>query len=168
MNQRFSTRRRLLAGAATFGGAGRLAASFGRLLPGAGGIGAAGTGLLPRGARAAARAEAPHSMPGQTPSPTSAKPMAPRRSPSTAPLPDGLKGTLYRNGPARMRRGTTAYRHWFDGDGMVHAFRVDGTALRHQARMVLTDKYLAEEKAGRFLRPGFGSRDPRQPADRQA
>ena len=29
-------------------------------------------------------------------------------------LPADLKGTLYRNGPARMSRGSTAYKHWFD------------------------------------------------------
>jgi carotenoid cleavage dioxygenase-like enzyme len=74
------------------------------------------------------------------------------------PLPAELEGTLYRNGPARMRRGATRYRHWFDGDGMVHAFALGGQSLQHRARMVMTDKYLADEKAGRFVRPGFGSR----------
>ena len=74
------------------------------------------------------------------------------------PLPAELNGTLYRNGPARMSRGATRYQHWFDGDGMVHAFALGGRSLQHRARMVATDKYLADEKAGRFLRPGFGSR----------
>jgi carotenoid cleavage dioxygenase len=78
--------------------------------------------------------------------------------PFDKPLPADLKGTLYRNGPARMQRGATAYQHWFDGDGMVHAFRVDGASLQHQGRMVRTEKWVAEEKAGRILRPGFGSR----------
>lgn len=74
------------------------------------------------------------------------------------PLPDGFpEGTIYRNGPARMHRGPTRYRHWFDGDGMVQAFRLGPTALRHQGRMVRTEKYVAEEKAGRFLRAGFGT-----------
>ena len=73
-------------------------------------------------------------------------------------LPDGLSGVIYRNGPARMHRGKTHYRHWFDGDGMVHAFRLEAQTLKHQARMVRTDKYVAEEKAGRFLYPAFGTR----------
>ena len=76
----------------------------------------------------------------------------------TRRLPDELAGTLYRNGPARMHRGATNYRHWFDGDGMVHAFRLSPTRLRHQAKMVRTAKYVAEEKAGRFLYSGFGTR----------
>lgn len=75
-------------------------------------------------------------------------------------LPDGLAGVIYRNGPARMHRGKTHYRHWFDGDGMVHAFRFDAQTLNHRARMVRTDKYVAEEKAGRFLYPAFGTRVP--------
>jgi carotenoid cleavage dioxygenase len=59
-----------------------------------------------------------------------------------------------------MSRGSTAYQHWFDGDGMVHAFKLQGSSLRHHARMVRTDKYVAEEKAGRFLHPGFGTPMP--------
>ncbi len=161
MNERFFTRRRLLAGAATFGGAGRLAAfPFGRLLPGAGGIGAAGTGLLPGGARAAAGSEACARDAWADAFADFREAYGPTTVAFDRALPDGLQGTLYRNGPARMRRGPTEYRHWFDGDGMVHAFRVDAKALRHHARMVLTDKYVAEEKAGRFLRPGFGSPIP--------
>eukprot|EP01030_Chromulinospumella_sphaerica_P016259 gene16259-16070_t len=38
--------------------------------------------------------------------------------------PKGLAGTLYRNGPAKFRRGTSTPAHWFDGDGLVRAFRV--------------------------------------------
>jgi carotenoid cleavage dioxygenase len=75
-------------------------------------------------------------------------------------LPVGLEGTLYRNGPARMQRGNTAYQHWFDGDGMMHAFSLGGSSLQHRARMIRTDKYVLEEKAGRFLHPGFGTGMP--------
>jgi carotenoid cleavage dioxygenase len=76
------------------------------------------------------------------------------------PLPEALRGTLWRNGPARMSRGATRYGHWFDGDGMVHAFRLRGQSLVHEARMVGTDKYRAEQAAGRFLRDGFGTAVP--------
>ena len=73
------------------------------------------------------------------------------------PLPADLRGTLYRNGPARMQRGDTRYHHWFDGDGMVHAFELQGDALVHQAKMVATDRAIEEAAAGRFLRGGFGT-----------
>src|SRR3982750_2798638 len=39
-------------------------------------------------------------------------------------LPAKLEGTLYRIGPARHDVYGERYRHWFDGDGMVHALRL--------------------------------------------
>ena len=73
------------------------------------------------------------------------------------PLPAGLQGTLYRNGPALMQRGTTAFRHWFDGDALVHAYRIGGNKLSHRASMVRTDRFVAEEAAGRYQWDGFGT-----------
>ena len=72
--------------------------------------------------------------------------------------PDELQGVLYRNGPARFARGDTRYAHWFDGDGMVHAYRFVNGSIEHQARMVATERSVAEERAGRFLWNGFGTR----------
>ncbi|MEZ5659954.1 MAG: carotenoid oxygenase family protein [Burkholderiaceae bacterium] len=73
------------------------------------------------------------------------------------PLPEGLRGTLYRNGPAGMAHGTMRYRHWFDGDGMVHAWQLAGDSVVHRARIVQTDRRRAERAAGRLLWPGFGT-----------
>ena len=75
-------------------------------------------------------------------------------------LPDALRGTLYRNGPARHEIGDFRYRHWFDGDGMVHGWRLGDDGVTHRARMVQTSKYLAERDAGRPLFPGFGTAVP--------
>ena len=76
-------------------------------------------------------------------------------------LPPGLKGTLYRNGPAGLERAGVRYQHWFDGDGMVQAFRIDDGGITHQGRKVHTKKYLEERAAGRFLYGGAGSYVPR-------
>ncbi|MGB7181641.1 MAG: carotenoid oxygenase family protein [Burkholderiaceae bacterium] len=76
------------------------------------------------------------------------------------PLPPTLRGTLFRNGPARMQRGGLRYQHWFDGDGMVHSFQIGDQTLTHQARMIRTDRSVAEEKAGRLLWNGFGTSVP--------
>lgn len=73
------------------------------------------------------------------------------------PPPAGLAGTLYRNGPARMARGATHYRHWFDGDGMIQSLRIHGDRLTHFGRFVATDRSRADAKAGRFLWSGFGT-----------
>ena len=78
----------------------------------------------------------------------------------TGRWPAGLAGTLYRNGPARHEIGSFRYRHWFDGDGMIHAWRLGGGEVRHQAKMVQTTKYTAEMAAGRALYPGFASTPP--------
>ena len=76
-------------------------------------------------------------------------------------LPRGLAGVLHRNGPARFTRDAWRYRHWFDGDGMVHAWHLEpGRDVTHSARFVQTRKWEAEEAAGRFLMPTFGSNPP--------
>ena len=75
-------------------------------------------------------------------------------------LPAALTGTLYRNGPARQEHGGLRYRHWFDGDGMVQAFRFGGGGVSHLGRLVATDKLIRERKAGRRLRPAFGTDVP--------
>ena len=75
-------------------------------------------------------------------------------------LPRGLVGTFYRNGPAHHERGGRRYRHWFDGDGMVQAFRLDGATVGHLGRTVETAKLAAEERAGRHRFPAFGTPAP--------
>ncbi|MEK8032129.1 carotenoid oxygenase family protein [Ideonella sp. DXS29W] len=72
--------------------------------------------------------------------------------------PEGLRGTLYRNGPALFERAGQRYRHWFDGDGLVQAWRFGGDGrVSHRARFVQTPKFVAEQQAGRFLLPAFGT-----------
>jgi len=72
--------------------------------------------------------------------------------------PKGLAGTLFRNGPARFTRGDTR-AHWFDGDGLVRAFRIDGDGRAGlAARFVDTPKRRADAAAGAIATPGFGTR----------
>jgi all-trans-8'-apo-beta-carotenal 15,15'-oxygenase len=77
-------------------------------------------------------------------------------------LPAALRGVFYRNGPALFERGfgdaRQRYEHWFDGDGMVHAWRFTDKGVSHQGRFVQTKKFLAEQEANAFLAPAFGSR----------
>ena len=78
----------------------------------------------------------------------------------TGKWPSELKGTFYRNGPARHDIGNYRYHHWFDGDGMMQAFRMSETGVSHQAKFINTYKYQAEMEAGRALYPGFASIPP--------
>ena len=66
-------------------------------------------------------------------------------------LPAELQGTFYRNGPAVHERFGLRYRHLFDGDGMVQAFRFDGLGVSHRARVLGTPKLVRETEAGRRL-----------------
>lgn len=77
--------------------------------------------------------------------------------------PVELRGTFYRNGPARFELGGERYRHWFDGDGMVHAWHIDAGRVRHAARFVHTQKYVEESAAGQFLYPAIGTDIRRRP-----
>ena len=72
-------------------------------------------------------------------------------------LPAFLRGTYYVNGPARFSRGSIAYRHWLDGDGMVAALAFDGDGAELTARFVRSTKWVEEEAAGRALFRTFGT-----------
>lgn len=78
-------------------------------------------------------------------------------------IPQGLRGTLYRNGPARLERGGKKVGHWFDGDGAILAVHFnsplkqqEGEAAKGVYRYVKTAGYLAESEAGKFLYPNYG------------
>lgn len=71
--------------------------------------------------------------------------------------PQELAGVLYRNGPAWFEREGMRYQHWFDGDGMLHAWQIGKSGIQHRARMVGTPKFKREQRAGRFVVPAAGT-----------
>ena len=75
-------------------------------------------------------------------------------------FPDAVAGTLFRIGPAGHGLGGERYHHWFDGDGMVHRFVIEGADVRHQGRYVATSKRTAEARAGRRLFETFATTPP--------
>jgi all-trans-8'-apo-beta-carotenal 15,15'-oxygenase len=78
--------------------------------------------------------------------------------PVVGELPPELAGTLHRVGPARHDVFGDRYRHWFDGDGMVHALSLANGRARYTNRFVRTAGLEAEQGAGRRLFPAFGTR----------
>lgn len=72
-------------------------------------------------------------------------------------VPEGLVGTLYRNGPGYHEYADS----FFDGDGLVRAitFREDG-GVHFRARYVQTDKYREQTRRGRAVRRGVGTNIP--------
>jgi all-trans-8'-apo-beta-carotenal 15,15'-oxygenase len=75
-------------------------------------------------------------------------------------LPADLEGTLFRNGPGRNELAGRRFGHWFDGDGMVHAFTLRDGHVHYQNRYVRTSKYVSETRAGRITRRSFGQNRP--------
>jgi len=71
-------------------------------------------------------------------------------------IPEGLRGTLYRNGPARLERGGAKVGHWFDGDGAILAVKFSDNGATGIYRYVQTLGYLAESKAGKYLYGNYG------------
>ena len=78
----------------------------------------------------------------------------------TGKWPAALLGTLYRNGPAQHEVGGFRYHHWFDGDGMMHAYHLSPNGVQHQAKIIETRKYQAEKRSGRAMYPTLGSVPP--------
>ena len=71
-------------------------------------------------------------------------------------IPQTLRGTLYRMSPApRFPPVHRGLYHWFDGDGMIDAFFIDGGRVHHKNRWVRTEKLQIEERAGRALFGGL-------------
>jgi all-trans-8'-apo-beta-carotenal 15,15'-oxygenase len=79
-------------------------------------------------------------------------------------LPEGLRGTLYRNGPGLFERDGWRKQHILDGDGMIRAYRIDSSGALFQNRFVRTAKYLEEADAGQFLYSTWASQLPGGPA----
>jgi all-trans-8'-apo-beta-carotenal 15,15'-oxygenase len=75
----------------------------------------------------------------------------------TGRIPATLSGTLYRNGPARFRRGKGASGHWFDGDGLIRRFHVHDGQATLNARFADTPKRRQEAALNAMVIPGFGS-----------
>lgn len=71
--------------------------------------------------------------------------------------PDDLKGTLFRNGPAKFRRPGGSAGHWFDGDGMVRKFQIGDRQARMAARFVDTVKRRQDTAAQAVITPGYGT-----------
>lgn len=72
-------------------------------------------------------------------------------------IPAGLRGTLYRNGPNPQFDPRDPNHHWFLGDGMVHAFRIEDGKVAYRNRFVRTPKWTLENEAGRSLFGAWGN-----------
>ncbi|HLP88005.1 MAG TPA: carotenoid oxygenase family protein [Nostocaceae cyanobacterium] len=75
-------------------------------------------------------------------------------------IPQGLRGTLYRNGAARLERGGMRVGHRFDGDGAILAVHFTDVGATGVYRYVQTAGYQEESAAGKFLYGNYGMTAP--------
>ena len=78
-------------------------------------------------------------------------------------IPRELAGSYFRNGPNPQFAPRGRY-HWFDGDGMIHAFRIRDGRASYKNRWVRTARWSLERAAGQSLFGGLsdmGNNDPR-------
>jgi carotenoid cleavage dioxygenase len=87
-----------------------------------------------------------------------------RDLPLEGSIPETLRGTFFRTGPNPQFPPRDENYHWFAGDGMVHAFRVENGRVGYFNRYVRTPKWQAEHDAGRALFGTFGNPMTTDPA----
>jgi all-trans-8'-apo-beta-carotenal 15,15'-oxygenase len=75
-------------------------------------------------------------------------------------IPNGLRGSLYRNGTGRLERGGKPVGHWFDGDGAILAVHFSDAGANALYRYVRTEGYEKESRANKFLFPNDGMKAP--------
>ncbi|MDB9374730.1 carotenoid oxygenase family protein [Nodularia sphaerocarpa] len=75
-------------------------------------------------------------------------------------VPEGLRGTLYRNGPGRLERGGIDVGHWFDGDGAILGVHFTDAGVTGVYRYVQTAGYQEETTAGKLLYGNYGMTAP--------
>ena len=75
-------------------------------------------------------------------------------------IPEGLRGSLYRNGPGRLERGGARVGHWFDGDGAILGVHFTDAGAMGLYRYVQTSGYQDESQQGQFLYPNYGMTAP--------
>ncbi|WP_044501104.1 carotenoid oxygenase family protein [Nostoc sp. PCC 7107] len=75
-------------------------------------------------------------------------------------IPNGLRGTLYRNGTGRLERGGKLMGHWFDGDGAILAVHFTDAGASAVYRYVQTSGYKEEAAAAKLLYGNYGMTAP--------
>lgn len=74
-------------------------------------------------------------------------------------IPDWLAGTLVRNGPALFDTPRRSYRHWFDGQAMLHRFSFEGGVVSYANRALDTPASQSVRDQGRISFAEFAT-DP--------
>lgn len=72
------------------------------------------------------------------------------RLPVTGTLPSWLSGELVRNGPAKFEAGKRRFRHWFDGQAMLHRFGIHDGNVSYRNRFLDTPAMRSVRDTGKI------------------
>ncbi|MBF2026321.1 MAG: carotenoid oxygenase family protein [Oscillatoriales cyanobacterium C42_A2020_001] len=75
-------------------------------------------------------------------------------------IPSGLRGSLYRNGPAQLERSGLRVGHWFDGDGGILGVHFTDVGAVGLYRYIQTQGFQEEAKAGHYIFANYGMLPP--------
>lgn len=75
-------------------------------------------------------------------------------------LPDWLQGNILRNGPAMFEIGKDEYKHWFDGQGMLHSFNISGGKVKYCSRYLQSQAFALGQKRQGIACLEFGTPVP--------
>jgi beta,beta-carotene 9',10'-dioxygenase len=79
------------------------------------------------------------------------------RLPIQGQTPTWLRGSLFRNGPAKFEIGEEKYRHWFDGLAMLHKFTFNEGQVSYINRFLQSETYCKTMKAGKICVAEFAT-----------
>lgn len=71
-------------------------------------------------------------------------------------VPTDINGVYLRNGPNIKYMPKSERVHWFDGDGMIHAFRIKDGKIFYCNRYTQTPRLQQEMKYGKAIYPRIG------------
>ena len=75
-------------------------------------------------------------------------------------IPRALSGTMYRNGPGLFSIAGHRYEHWFDGDGLVSALRLEAGRADGACKLVASRGLEEERRRGRAYYGSYGTKPP--------
>ena len=72
-------------------------------------------------------------------------------------IPDWVNGTLLRNAPGKFEFGEHAYKHWFDGQTLLHAFTIEKGEVNYHSKYLETRAFTRGSKQKRIVYAEFGT-----------
>lgn len=75
----------------------------------------------------------------------------------TGVIPKWVNGTLLRNAPAKYEFDKHAFKHWFDGLALLHAFFIDKGEVTYKSKYLRTQAFVKGEEQKRIVYTEFGT-----------